>query len=120
MPAPMRPQPRTPTVLICIFSVASCQLPVSSSRESRTANRESDAFHDCRDPLPAADAGGREAAFQTAPAELECQRQQQARAGHPQWMAERDRAAVDVHAIAIESEVFFDRKVLGRECLVDL
>ena len=35
-------------------------------------------------------------------------------------MAERNRAAVDVHPLAIQAELFLDRQVLGRKRFVDL
>src|SRR5579872_7603590 len=101
MPEPIRPQPSTPTVLICIVS---------------SLNR----FDNRRDALTAADAGGRDAARLTAAAELQNERQQQARAAHAERMAERDRAAVHVHAIAIQAELLFDGEILAGERLVDL
>ena len=52
--------------------------------------------------------------------QFERQRQQQARAGHPERMAERDGAAVDVDPLAIEAELLLDREVLRRERFVDL
>ena len=41
-------------------------------------------------------------------------------AGAAQWMAERDRAAVDVQSIGIDGKFAQDREHLRRECLVQL
>src|SRR4051812_2769815 len=88
MPEPMRPQPSTPTVLIGISF--------------------SDRFYDGRDALAAADARRRQTAFLAPAPQLEDERQQQPRARHAEWMAERNRAAVHVHFVSIEAELFFD------------
>ena len=58
--------------------------------------------------------------FSAAAPQLERQRQQQARAGHAERMAERDRAAVDVDLVAIEAELLLDGEILRGERLVDL
>src|SRR5262249_31760301 len=107
MPAPIRPQPSTPTVLIS----GTCCPPGWCS---------SDALDERGDPLSSADAGRGNAPARVPPAHFEQQREQQARAGHPQRMAQRDGAAVDVHPIAIEPEILFDREILRRKRLVDL
>src|SRR5919204_52230 len=80
----------------------------------------SDPLDDRRDPLPAADAERGEAVALLTLAQLVHQRQREARAGCAERMAQRDRAAIHVRALAIEPEVLLHREVLRREGLVDL
>ena len=76
---------------------------------------------DRRDPLAATDAGGRQPSLQPATAQFEQERQQQARAGHPERVAKRNRAAVHVDLLAIQPQLFFnDGRVLRGERFVDL
>src|SRR4051812_48016928 len=106
MPAPINPQPRTPTVCIAMLvlfpGATGVQEKFNISRSPVTPVKVLDSFHDRRYSLSAADACGGEATFQSTPAQFERERQQQARAGHAERMAERDGAAVDVDAIAVE------------------
>src|SRR5438874_660011 len=55
----------------------------------------SERLNDRRDALPAANARSRQAALAAAAPQFEQHRQEQPRAGHPQRVAECDRAAVD-------------------------
>src|SRR5215212_3407198 len=75
---------------------------------------------DHRNPLPSADARGGEAVALLAAAQLVENRQQEARAGGAERMAERDRAAVDVQLLLVDVELFRDREDLSRERFVDL
>src|SRR5215203_6511500 len=115
MPAPIRPQPRTPTVLIAISVLWNRRARSSGENKSPVpilAFELLDGFHDRGNPLSAADAGGRETTLQAAAVQLQCQREEQPRAGHAQGMAERDGPAVDVHPIAIEAELLLHGEVL--------
>ena len=78
------------------------------------SHRPSSSLDDHRDSLAAADARGGEAVARLAAPQLEHQGQQQPRAGGAQRMAERDGAAVDVGALAVEAELLLDREVLAR------
>src|SRR6187402_431911 len=73
-----------------------------------------------RDALPAADAGRGQAVARPAAPQLVHQGQHQARARGAQRVAQADRAAVDVAALAIEPQLLLAGHVLGREGLVDL
>ena len=66
------------------------------------------------------DAQRREAVAAAAPAQLVHQRHHQPRAAHPQRMAERDRSAVDVDALGVDSQLAHDGHALRRERLVQL
>src|SRR5262245_33067226 len=98
----------------CWAMVRSCSLL------SFAGSCRSDALEDHRDALAAADAGRRAAELLAAHLEFADQRQQQARAGGAERMAERDRAAVDVALVAVELELLLATEVLRRERLVDL
>ena len=77
-------------------------------------------LHDRRDPLADADAHRREAVAAAGPAQLVDQHRDQAAAAHPERMAERDRAAVDVDLGRVEPELVDADERLGRERLVEL
>src|SRR3954470_9688114 len=109
MPDPINPHPSTPTVRTAI---------VTSSRV-KNSRPSVERFNDHGNALPAADACGRQAAPPAAPAQLEQHGQHQARPAHAERMAERDRAAIDVHLVAIEAELFFDGEILPGEGFVD-
>ena len=75
---------------------------------------------DDRDALPAADAGGAEPVA-AAPASQRVQQvERDAGAARAERVAQRDRAAVHVGALAVEPQLLLHRQVLGRERLVDL
>src|SRR5436190_600052 len=124
MPEPINPHPSTPTVLIGMLVLFTGGPGVQEKSKKlliscNSCKRSLDSLNDRSNTLTAADTSGGEAAFQATPAKFECERQQQARAGHSEGMAERDGAAVHVDAIAIEAQLLLDRQVLGREGLVD-
>src|SRR5262249_11436668 len=73
-----------------------------------------------RDALAAADACGGDAPGLAALRELEQERVDEPGAGGAQRVAERDRAAVHVHPLAVEPQLLLDREELARERLVDL
>ena len=70
--------------------------------------------------LADADAEGRQAVTAAAAAELVQERHDEPRAAHPERVAERDRAAVHVHALRIEAELANDDEALRRERLIQL
>ena len=63
------------------------------------------ALEERRDALADADAQRREPVATVAAAQLVQQRDDEPRAAHPERMAERDRAAVDVHLLLVEAEL---------------
>src|SRR5207253_9172984 len=71
-------------------------------------------------PLTATDPGRREPVALLALAQLVREREREPRARRAERMPERDRAAVHVGPLAIETEILLHRQVLGRERLVDL
>src|SRR4051812_33873435 len=101
MPAPISPQPTTPT-----FSIAMARSGLVLDHHRNT--------------LPAADAGGGQAVAPLATAQLVGEGEEQARARGGQGMAEGDGAPVDVRAVAVESELLLDGEVLAGEGLVHL
>ena len=70
--------------------------------------------------LPHADAHRRQAVAAAPPPELVEQRHDEPRAAHPERMAERDRAAVDVHPLLVDPELAEHGERLRRERLVQL
>ena len=72
------------------------------------------------DALADTDAERREAVAAVAPTQLVEQRDDEARAAHPERMPERDRAAVHVDLLLVEAELPHDREALRRERLVEL
>src|SRR5450759_5189786 len=72
------------------------------------------------DAHAAADAQSGEALLGIALLHFMQQRHQHARAGCADWMAERDRAAVDVDLGGIPAEVLVDRAGLRREGFIGL
>src|SRR5829696_7371313 len=83
-------------------------------------NVVSGAFEHDRETLAAADAQGREAERHAAMPHLVGEREDDPRAAHPDRMAERDAAAANVHAVAIELQLTLARDDLRGERLVDL
>src|SRR5262249_23251112 len=73
-----------------------------------------------RDPLSPADACRRDPVAPPAPTKLEEQREDEPRPRGAERMAQRDRAAVDVHLVAVELQRLLAREVLRGERLVDL
>src|SRR5439155_21435393 len=71
-------------------------------------------------PLADADAECREAVPAAAAPKLVQQRHDEARAGHPERVAECDRAAVDVHIFRIQAQLTDDHEALRGEGLVQL
>src|SRR5204862_355370 len=69
-------------------------------------------------PLADADAERREAVAPVAAAQLVEERDDEARAAHAEWMADRDGPAVDVHLLLVEPQLAHDGEALRRECLV--
>src|SRR5262245_993776 len=72
------------------------------------------------DALPDADAKRREAVAAVPATELVQERHHETRTAHPERVAERDRAAVHVHALLVEPELPDDGEALRRERLVQL
>ena len=75
-------------------------------------------LHDHRNTLAAADARCGKTILSFATPQFVQQRDHQPRPGRAQRMSERNRAAVDVYFIAIETKFFFDREVLPGKSLV--
>src|SRR5215471_12550789 len=105
MPAPMRPHPMTPTVLMA---------------NPRLAALFVQRFEHHGDALSAADAQRHEPVAFLTPSELVKDRQREARSRGRHRMAERDRAAVDVRLPAVQTELTLDGEILRAERLVDL
>src|ERR1700733_13865618 len=80
------------------------------------------ALDDHGHPLPTADAHGLESDLAVERLEVVEQRSHDPRPCHSEWMTERDRPSMRVHAVRgrIEPKLAADRKHLGRECLVEL
>src|SRR5688572_30505306 len=97
MPAPINPQPNTPTVLIAIT-------PHADRPPKGGLYLFLKGLDDHRDALPAADARRRHAVFLPPAAQFQQQRQQQPRAAGAERMADGDGAAVDVHFLTIETQ----------------
>src|SRR5579864_3340254 len=121
MPEPIRPQPKTPTFLISIDSPLLLHPERSAGTlltpdESRLKSfhfgllkkKLREAFHDDRDSLPAANACRRQTIFLLAATQFVEQREHQPRSSRTQRMSQRDGAAVHVHPVAVESQLFFD------------
>src|SRR5690606_33106304 len=72
------------------------------------------------DSLAATDAGGADTEFFTAPPKLVEQMPGDARARGPEWVAQSDGAAVDVGALARQSQRLLHGQVVRREGLVHL
>src|SRR5258706_2258558 len=115
IPDPMSPHPSTPTFLIGITPPPGPRGPLSTLTVCFRRRFQQD-----RDPLAATDAGAGDAVAPPAPAELEEERQDQARPRGAERVAEGDRPAVHVDPLAIEPQLLLDRQVLRRERLVDL
>src|SRR6516225_2419099 len=81
---------------------------------------ESSGLDDGCDALPTADAQGGRTVTLPAPAKLVQDGEQKARPACADRMAERDRPAVRVDAIPLESQLVFHGQVLRGECFVDL
>ena len=79
-----------------------------------------DALDDRRDPLAHPDAHRGQAVAAAGPAQLVDQHRDQAAAAHPERMAERDRAAVDVDLGRVEAELVDADDRLRGERLVEL
>src|SRR5579864_6784125 len=105
----MRPQPSTPTVVICIFGTFACQR--SGPADASGARPRSYLLNDRRDALAAANAGRREPVFPGTPPEFQGQREQQPGPGHAERMAEGNGSPIDVGLVAIEAQLLFDREV---------
>ena len=105
MPFPMVPAPTTPmrVIVCCILSHA-----------LRTA------LHGERHAVAAAEAQRRDAAPRVPALHRVEQRRQDPRAARADWMAERDRAAVDVDPRRVDAQLAHDGDRLHREGLVDL
>ena len=78
------------------------------------------ALEERRLALADADAQRREAVAAAAAAQLVRERDDEPGAAHAERMAERDRAAVDVHALLVEPELAHDGEALRGERLVQL
>jgi len=72
-----------------------------------------------RHPHAAPDAQGREPLLRAAPAHLVQERNEHAAAGRPDWVAERDGAAVDVDLARVPAHLLVHGARLRRESLVD-
>src|SRR5438046_2298315 len=92
--------------------------PVCVASEPSPSRR--DALEQRRLPLPDPDAQRRQPVAAAPPAELVQKRHDKARAGHPEGVAERDRAAVDVHLFGIQPQLTDDYEALRGEGLVQL
>src|SRR5258706_5356054 len=77
-------------------------------------------FKQERDALAAADAGRGDAQAAARPLQFTRQGVKKALAGRAQGMAQGDGAAVHIHDVAVEAELFFAGQILRREGLVDL
>src|SRR5206468_12861798 len=88
----------------------------------RTSNdaASSRAFDSEGDAVPAAQAERRDTAFQVAALQRIDQRGEHAAAARSDRVAERDGAAVDVDAVAIDAELVEHRHRLDREGFVEL
>src|SRR5579864_3189547 len=75
-------------------------------------------LHDHRNTLAAADACRGQAILSFATAQFVQQRNHQPRSCCAQRMAQRNRAAIDVHFVAIETKLFFDGEILPCKSLV--
>src|SRR3954453_12988343 len=89
-------------------------------RRSPLRHSPSSPLHAHRDAHAAADAERREALLHVALLHLVQERDQDAGAGGADRMADRDRAAVDVHDLGVPAHVLVDRASLRREGLVRL
>src|SRR3954454_12928025 len=83
-------------------------------------SRTSSNFEQDRLALSAAAAQRGDAATAAAPAQLVGEREDQAQPGPGEWVAERDRAAVDVDALEVDAEIGSGGQHDAREGLVDL
>src|SRR5439155_22502353 len=97
-----------------------CTTPAGATVVVQTFRSALYRFNNCSNSLSSADARRREAALLRTAPQLQHEREQQPRTGHPEWMAERDGAAVDVDVVAIETELLLDREILAGERFVDL
>ena len=77
-----------------------------------------DGFHDHGDALAAADAGAGNSIAAAATTKFEQQREDEARSGGAERMAERDGAAVDVGFVAVKAKKLFDGEILRSESFV--
>src|SRR6266446_6918740 len=129
MPEPISPHPTTPTVLIDTFrGVFTSYAPPCAFGYPPTRSRRSESGARCspsrlpldhyRDALAAADARGGQTVGALPAAQLQRQRQQQAGARRAQRMSQRDGAAIDVRARAIEAQLLLHGQVLSREGFV--
>src|SRR5271165_7447675 len=75
---------------------------------------------DHRNALPAADARGRDSIFCFAAAQLVHQRNDQPRSRCAQRMPERNRTAIHIDLVAIQTQLLLNREILRGEGLVHL
>src|SRR5215472_9733018 len=68
----------------------------------------------------ATDAHGHHGPPDTAPLALDQRVADHARTRHPIWVADRDRAAVDIVPLGIDAEPVSAKESLNRECFVEL
>src|SRR6266403_1506576 len=81
--------------------------------------RSMKALHHHGNPLPPANASRSQPILLPAPPQFVQQRNHQPRSRRSQRMPQRDSTTVHIHFLAIESQFFLDRQVLGRKRLVD-
>ncbi len=86
----------------------------------RVTSASSDRFEERGHALADAHAQGREPVPAVAAAQLVQERDDEARAAHPERVAERDRAPVDVHPLLVEAELADNGEALRGEGLVEL
>src|SRR5262249_19032071 len=117
--------PRTaPAPPVCRIGTETTPCPRSGSyscaRRAKTVPPSARRLDLERDAEPAADAQRREAARRAPLLHFMEERDQDARAGRADRVAERDRAAVHVQPVTRELELAVAREDLGREGLVQL
>src|SRR4029077_16523530 len=91
-----------------------------TSQHPSASNSLLQALEQRRLPLADTDAERRQAVAAAAAAQLVEQRDDQSPAPHPERVPDRDRPAVHVHLLVVESELTDDGKALGRKRFVQL
>jgi len=104
---------------VSLRALRGSRTPSVSSVPSVVEKLSVKALHHHRYPLPAADACRREPVLFLSTAQLIQKRDHQPRAGRAQRMSQRDRSAVHVHLVAIQTQFFLDRQILRRKRFVD-
>src|ERR1700733_185209 len=115
IPDPINPHPTTPTFLIAM-SLKSPVIRANSVVNSVSALIQT--LNNHRNPLPAPNARRRQTIPQTVPPQFIQQRNHQSRPGRRQRMPQRNRPAIHIRLIAIQSQNFLYRQILRRKRFV--